>query len=852
MHPQSPSCSTPLEDDGGSPQKEIHAVWFLPDSSRRHIKNCLLVRAVVACVSGAAFWSCDAALTIAIPRPGIRLSQTACASHGIGLGGQSSFMAGQKGPSKQHCCTQRLASLDAPGVEWPVCDDIKQKSKHDLGVDVFTTCVGDKRLRQRLSQLCLSLARCQEGVVISNAGGFHSKDLITSKVEALLELKSLLHRPLANFMHQQNWAHAPEMTTDFMCVVACVEKLWANVNGPGHSNKRHNHGVPTREKVASGVYYPQEMYEETAPFRAFLKNGSAVEIVPEAGLLMLFPTDMDHEVVPVPSSGSVRVSLAFNLYVRWLHHPLLRSSMTVDEAEVQRLVLQGAKVEEVDPVLGRQSLHMAAEAGHLPVVDTLVRLGADAAAKSSDNETPLRLAAYFGHVPVTKYLLGSDNMAEGAYDCDDVHRMWQAIRGNHFQDRLCTAGRAAAKYAYIRAEEKERQNIMDLIAAAAGSDLQQAVAAGQVTVVANLLKHGANPQGSWRDTRRPLFDAVGRGHVQVVALLVAARARVLGSDAKGRNVVHIAATYGHLSVLEALTRDCLDEVREAISVADQDGLGPLQLAAGFGHSSIVSKLAALGADLQTEPESLQPPLLLAASSGHTEVVQTLLNLRAHPESASSQSKQGLRGSERWKDAIAVRAFDHQRHGAISQRLDRYNIKVRMSNLSLGREALHASARAGHLAVTDLLMSYGASVNSRDCDGGSPLHWAASSGHCDLVDLLLAAAADPNAADHSGCQPLHEAAWDGHLPAAAKLLDAGAVAKMCSNDFTALHAAAAAGHLGVAEQLLSRGAKATAKAGGVLPADLSQEGDLKEVLRRAAFGQTLLESPWDAVRSWFNV
>lgn len=68
---------------------------------------------------------------------------------------------------------------------------------------------------------------------------------------------------------------------------------------------RHEHGPPLLSRAASVIYYPQQ--ESSGPANArFYDGGSAVEVAPQSGRVVLFPTDLLHEVDPVWAGGPRR------------------------------------------------------------------------------------------------------------------------------------------------------------------------------------------------------------------------------------------------------------------------------------------------------------------------------------------------------------------------------------------------------------------------------------------------------------------------------------------------------------------------------------------------------------------
>mmetsp|Transcript_15298 Transcript_15298/g.30074 ORF Transcript_15298/g.30074 Transcript_15298/m.30074 type:complete len:227 (-) Transcript_15298:110-790(-) len=98
---------------------------------------------------------------------------------------------------------------------------------------------------------------------------------------------------------------------------------------------------------------------------------------------------------------------------------------------VERLTRGGRmpKIEDRDPH-GVQALALAAHQGHIAVLNSLLKKGADANATSEDGETPLMLAAAQGHAEVVLALLAAGANATLA-DKNDMTAIKKAARWGH-------------------------------------------------------------------------------------------------------------------------------------------------------------------------------------------------------------------------------------------------------------------------------------------------------------------------------------------------------------------------------------------------------------------------------------
>ena len=151
-----------------------------------------------------------------------------------------------------------------------------------------------------------------EGVVISNRGGWHSKDILEPIPEALENLFSNLQSFVNQYCAQITGLNQLK-----------IGNFWFNINKPGNYNKLHNH----RGSLISGVFYidtPKdcgnisfERYDDTQYYlpenleKRTVITGSAVSFEAEKGVLLLFPSWLLHQVEP-SQSQTPRISMSFN------------------------------------------------------------------------------------------------------------------------------------------------------------------------------------------------------------------------------------------------------------------------------------------------------------------------------------------------------------------------------------------------------------------------------------------------------------------------------------------------------------------------------------------------------------
>eukprot|EP00929_Paragymnodinium_shiwhaense_P034403 TRINITY_DN18728_c0_g1_i4.p1 TRINITY_DN18728_c0_g1~~TRINITY_DN18728_c0_g1_i4.p1 ORF type:complete len:381 (-),score=50.24 TRINITY_DN18728_c0_g1_i4:19-1161(-) len=366
----------------------------------------------------------------------------------------------------------------------------------------------------------------------------------------------LMHEPLAALLEKR----LPDeflQTGGRAAVAAVPEALWANINRAGQWNERHDHmpeDACSEDLVASCVFYPVAAENSSfAKLRLFPEGDQEIEIQPHAGMLVLFPSDLLHAVDPGQPGEGPRLSLAFNLYVRWLSTPLLQAAWSGRSGEVHRLLSSGADPEEADLLLGFQPMHLAAEAGHATVVELLLESLANPAAEAHEGPFPLLLAADRGHVDIIHILLE-------AYDATSVEdgaapREHGPEDDHPFDNHAFLALQAATSRGHTAIVngllEQQRFSQLDRAALACES-FRTAALSGHGPLMALLLAQGAASRGV-EDTHL-LLEVAKAGHVEAMQVMAsdACGAGMDASDEGGVRALHWAAGQGHARVASLL------------------------------------------------------------------------------------------------------------------------------------------------------------------------------------------------------------------------------------------------------------------------------------------------------------
>jgi ankyrin repeat protein len=156
-------------------------------------------------------------------------------------------------------------------------------------------------------------------------------------------------------------------------------------------------------------------------------------------------------------------------------------------------------------------------------------------------------------------------------------------------------------------------------------------------------------------------------------------------------------------------------------------------------------------------------------------------------------------------------------------------------------SLRLASTNDHLTVAELLIQYGADVNSRDSQDSdsTPLHKAAQNGHLDVVTSLLKFGADPSSCDGNGLIALELARHNGKSDVARFLAEwMGVMESQDSPDMTRLDTAFQDPVPEVTQSSIARATGANGSHGGTSLYTASEAGDIETV-------RSLLEGGEDA-------
>lgn len=164
------------------------------------------------------------------------------------------------------------------------------------------------------------------------------------------------------------------------------------------------------------------------------------------------------------------------------------------------------------------------------------------------------------------------------------------------------------------------------------SPVADAAQRGDLDVVRELLRSGADVNAAQGDGMTALHWAAERGDVELGEILLYAGANVAAGTRIGRYTpLHIAAREGR----EDFVRLVLTAGADPGATTTNSGTSPLHLAAASGVVGSVEALLRAGADVNVRAEAWgQTPLIFAAGNGRAAAIEVLLEAGADPSLTS--------------------------------------------------------------------------------------------------------------------------------------------------------------------------------------------------------------------------
>eukprot|EP00803_Ostreobium_quekettii_P007113 evm.model.scf_19.1 EVM.evm.TU.scf_19.1 scf_19:2560-6582(-) len=337
----------------------------------------------------------------------------------------------------------------------------------------------------------------------------------------------------------------------------------------------------------------------------------------------------------------------------------------------------------------RPPLLIAANKGHLEIVELLIRAGAPLDAGSRKGESAVAAASRQGHLEVLLALLRAGASPHKSIPFGKQNKVWSS-------------------------------------AVQQQSDLKLA-----------LVNAGLEVEGTFVEGRSPLMIAAQYAHPQIAETLLKWDASLRCQNEYGYSALH----YACITTLPetAAVVEVLVDAGAHVNASDAVGATPLFHAVGGGDEDVVRILLKGGATVNATNLKGQTPLFYSAFAEHFGAINLLVDAGADLEALDSEGNTPLFLAARLGNVRAARA------------LLQAGVKLNATN-SAGETALFETVRAGRSGMIGYLLDMGANANAANSDGETPLHRAAFWGNLRAVEILLERGADSTAVDNDGKTP----------------------------------------------------------------------------------------------------
>ncbi|XP_077288215.1 rabankyrin-5 [Arctopsyche grandis] len=409
--------------------------------------------------------------------------------------------------------------------------------------------------------------------------------------------------------------------------------------------------------------------------------------------------------------------------------------------------------------------------------------------KNSDGDTPLSLALELGHLSLVVSLIkgGADVNARNGKGFTLLH---QAILKEDSKTAIFLLDHGADMNALTEVGE---------------TPLQLAIHCRLGLLVEGMCIRGIDMGRLDQHGIPPLWAALDSSQEEVASILVrnGADADCWGPGPEGclQTLLHKAIDENKESLAQFLIRSGCDvESPRRIGPSGQgadmvsDQQTPLHLCCAWGLMNVIQTLIEHGANVNARDSDGKTPLHIAIENQHPEIISLLLSQPSND--LTLRDKQGL---SPFATALTVR-----NNKAAQSILDRLPTAAEQVDTK-GRNFLHLAIQKKDVESVMFLLSVEVDVNSRVQDAAltPPLLLAAAVGDEILLRSLLLAGARPNDRDAHKQSALHVASKEGHASIVSALLQNGAdFDAVDSNGDNALHIAAREGHIAVARALLT--------------------------------------------------
>ena len=420
---------------------------------------------------------------------------------------------------------------------------------------------------------------------------------------------------------------------------------------------------------------------------------------------------------------------------------------------------------------GQTPLHLAAIYGHNAIAKYLLENNADTTVQDSSGATPLHEAVRYGNVEIAKALLNSGANVNARDNLGKTPVML-----------ILPKDKTAEIYKLLiahRADLTQKDMFGDTVLHTAS---MLNVGASTFGI---LIDGGADVDARNKEGVTPLAIAVQKNDLETVRLLTAAGADIHTQDTNGNSPLSIALA-GTSEMLEAVVNET------NAGFTDSNGNTPLHLALICDAPlSKIQYIISLMKDVNTRNKDGNSALFLSILKNRQKVGELLLAKNADIFSTNTNNNSPLRLALKYggsvQDWLITSKTIKQQDGtgntvlhyaAEWQYKDAINgLVMKGADISAknanGETPLFSAVKTNNPAIIQTVVDCGADIKARDNLGSTAMHTAVRWDAPASIDKLLALGINVNAQNTAGKSPLAEAVVAGKFEIAKKLLASGA-------------------------------------------------------------------------------
>ena len=375
-------------------------------------------------------------------------------------------------------------------------------------------------------------------------------------------------------------------------------------------------------------------------------------------------------------------------------------------------------------------LRAAAGAGHIQLLQMLLKVGVHPLSADNESRTALEFAVRSGHVECVTALIDEQH---GGKD----HVFYHNAFGFRPYDYALAKGGSAKVRARLNPSDGEKE-------------MEKALQ--EVQKKCELIEQAE--QGEAEDTLGKPSEAVGSGLTGRKQVFYHFMREIVDSK-NDAELVRALPNMPNMPTIEE--NETAGEIKAMVEEATMTGVTALMLAAYYGYAQGVAILAQRKANLEAVTVKNQTSaLIIAAEFGHLEVMKVLVEeaeILGNLEDGGMEKPKRQSSKLTRSDSLTI---------AEKAQLPETVVRLVRQREKNGSTALMRACQNGHEDVCKFLLELGANPNQKRTDQGrTPLIMAARTGSVECVKLLLEKNADTYTSDTTGYTVLLQAAKFGH-------------------------------------------------------------------------------------------